>query len=321
MYWNPGLMSSSQVNLPLPPNTIVGRYRIERPISDGGFSIVYLAYDDFGSPVALKEYLPAFLALRTDDSLEPVVSEESRAAFDHGLRCFFEEGQNLSSLAHGNVVKVLDFFRANGTVYLVMEYERGRTLQDHIGHHKGTLSESFLRGTFSHLLSGLREVHTRKLLHLDIKPANIFLRANGVPVLLDFGAARQTLGRDTAQGQAMHTPGFAAPEQYSSEQPLGPWTDIYAIGATLYACLSAERLPPANGRLEYDTLRPAVQEWQGKYSAHLLGLIDNCLTLNPLSRPQSVFALQRELSEQAPVQKKWGGIGSIRDRLKQIVNK
>ena len=317
MYWNPGLISSSQVNLPLPPGTIVGRYRIERPISDGGFSIVYLAYDDDGSPVALKEYLPAFLALRTDDSPEPVVGEESRAAFDHGLRCFFEEGQNLSSFAHPNVVKVLDFFRANSTVYLVMEFERGRTLQEHIGHHEGTLSETFLRRTFAHLLGGLREVHTRKLLHLDIKPANIFLRANGVPVLLDFGAARQTLDRDTPQVQAMHTPGFAAPEQYGKDQSLGPWTDIYAVGATLYSCLSAARLPAANGRLEYDTLRPATQEWRGKYSEHLLGLIDNCLALNPLSRPQSVFALQRELGEEASARKNW--IGSIGGRLKQIV--
>ena len=306
------------VNQPLPTGFQIGQYRIERRLADGGFSIVYLAYNEQGLPVAIKEYLPASLALRTGETSEPAVSDEHRSAFDHGLRCFFEEGQNLSRLSHPNVVRVLDFFRANGTVYLVMAFERGRTLQEHIAKHSGTLSENFLRNTFAHLLSGLREVHSQKLLHLDIKPANIYLRSNGEPVLLDFGAARQTLGRETPQVRAMHTPGFAAPEQYGDDERLGPWTDIYAIGATMYACLSATKLPSADERLENDNLRAATSEWRGKYSKHLLGLIDNCLALDHMKRPQSVFALQRELTEK-PAQRHW--LSSLGDHVRQLIKK
>ena len=97
---------------------------------------------------------------------------------------------------HPNVVRVLNFFRANGTVYMVMQFERGRTMHDYIQKHKGDISERFLRGVFTRMLNGLREVHAHKLLHLDIKPSNIYLRTDGTPVLLDFGAARQTLVSD-----------------------------------------------------------------------------------------------------------------------------
>jgi serine/threonine protein kinase len=313
-----GSMPLSQVNTPLPAGFHLGRYRIERRISEGGFSIVYLAYDDQGTPLAIKEYLPAALALRTGDEPEPVVSAEQRAAYDHGLRCFFDEGQHLARLNHPHVVRVLDFFRANGTVYLVMEYERGRTLQTHIDKHKGSLSENFLRRTFAHLASGLREVHAQKLLHLDIKPANIYLRSNGSPVLLDFGAARQVIGQSLPRVRAMHTPGFAAPEQYGKNNECGPWTDIYAIGATMYSCLYGTTPPGADQRLEKDILRPATIAWRGQYSRHFLSLIDACLALDPLARPQSVFTLQRELTETAPPE---GWISDIGNRLRDILKK
>ena len=294
-------MSSAQVNTPLPAGFRVGKYCIDREIASGGFSIVYLAHDELEKPVAVKEYLPSGLALRSGGELEPVISAEQRSAFDHGLRCFFEEGRHLAKLDHPSVVRVIDFLRANGTVYLVMEYERGRTLQEHVIKHRGALSEEFLRRTFADLLGGLREVHTQKLLHLDIKPANIYLRSKGSPLLLDFGAARQTIGRDLPQIRAMHTPGFAAPEQYGDDQLLGPWTDIYAIGATLYSCLSGTNPPAADDRLQADKLRPAAEAWSGQYSSHLLKLIDSCLALDHLSRPQSVFGLQRELDRPEPV--------------------
>ncbi len=216
------------------------------------------------------------------------------------------------------MVRVLDFFRANGTVYLVMEYERGRTLQEHIGKHSGALSEDFLRRLFTRVLDGLREVHSQKLLHLDIKPANIHVRSDGTPVLLDFGAARQTIGRETPQVRAMHTPGFAAPEQYGDGGQLGPWTDIYAIGATMYACLSGVKLPAADERLVNDNLRPAVVAWRGRYSTHLLATIDKCLALDHLARPQSVFALQRELANTTP-QPHW--LHNLGTRLRQAIKK
>src|SRR5204863_2131638 len=114
------------------------------------------------------EYLPATLALRVNGSPQPVVPQEHATQFSHGLKCFFEEGRSLAHLSHPNVVRVLNFFRANETVYLVMRYERGRSLQEHIKQRRGALEEPWVRSTFAHLLNGLREVHSNKLLHLDI---------------------------------------------------------------------------------------------------------------------------------------------------------
>lgn len=261
--------------------------------------MVYLAQDRFGTPVVIKEYLPAALELRTEDSHSPAVAKEHEAAFRYGMRCFFEEGRTLAGLVHPNVVRVLSFFRANGTVYMVMEYERGRTLQEYILKHPGGVRESTLRAIFARLLNGLREVHAQKLLHLDIKPSNIYLRVDGTPVLLDFGAARQTLSAEVPMLKPMFTPGFAAPEKYRDRHKLGPWTDIYSVGASLYACLAGKAPQAAEQRLKEDTLVPAARQWDGRYSRQLLDIIDWCMHLDPLARPQSVFALQRALADRS----------------------
>src|SRR6266581_320340 len=180
-----------QTNQPLPDGYHLENYRIASVLSCGGFSIVYLAYDWEDQPVAIKEYLPSQLALRKEGDALPSISDDNLATFRYGLKCFFEEGKSLAGLSHPNVVRVLNFFRANETVYMVMRYERGRTLQEHIQARRGAIKESFIRHVFSQLLNGLREVHSNKLLHLDIKPANIYIRNDGTPLLIDFGAAPQ----------------------------------------------------------------------------------------------------------------------------------
>jgi serine/threonine protein kinase len=193
------------------------------------------------------------------------------------------------------VVRVLNFFRANETVYLVMRYERGRTLQEHIKSRRGAIEEDWIRKTFTQLLNGLREVHSNKLLHLDIKPGNVYVRNDGTPLLIDFGAARQTL---SAEGMALpptYTPGFASPEQHARRELLGPWSDIYSVGATMYACLSRNTPQAANAREKADALAPAARAWAKKYDADLLEIIDWCLRLDHLKRPQSVLALQKAL--------------------------
>lgn len=291
-------VQSAQANQPLPPGFQLEQYRIERQLSLGGFSIVYLAKDQDGSPVAIKEYLPNALALRTAGNLLPEITEEHQQAFNYGMKCFFEEGRSLAGLNHPNVIQVMNFFRANRTVYMVMRYEDGVTMQEYMHRHRAGLREAFLRKVFSRLLNGLREVHSRKLLHLDIKPANIYLRRDGNPVLLDFGAARQTLSSDTPFLKPMYTPGYASPEQYGRKELLGPWSDIYAVGASLYACLSGVAPQPSDEREKNDDLVPAVQRWSSKYSIHLLDTIDWCMKLDPMERPQSVFTLQKALSEQ-----------------------
>src|SRR3954464_12362401 len=216
----------TQANQPLPDGTQLENYHVLRVLAHGGFSFVYLAHDENETPVVIKEYLPSALAVRTDGSAVPKVALTDAARFRYGMKCFFEEGRALALLQHPNVVRVLNFFRANDTVYLVMRHERGRSLQQHIVGRKGLPDEIWVRSTFAQLLNGLREVHTNKLLHLDIKPANVFLRTDGSPLLIDFGAARQTLSAEAEQLAPTYTPGFAAPEQYAREAQLGPWTDI-----------------------------------------------------------------------------------------------
>ena len=286
-----------QANHALPPGYLLDEYRIERQLSMGGFSIVYLANDAEGTPVAIKEYLPNTLALRGEGQTKPVITEEHLPSFRYGMKCFFEEGRALAKLSHPNVVRVLNFFRANETVYMVMEYEHGQTLQEYIHKHKGHIRESFIRGVFTRLLNGLREVHANKLLHLDLKPSNIYLRRDLTPVLIDFGAARQTLLADAPMLKPMYTPGFASPEHYHERQHLGPWSDIYSVGASMYSCLAAAPPPAADHRTEKETYQPATARWKGHYSDQLLETIDWCLCLNHFYRPQSVFALQKALTE------------------------
>lgn len=284
-----------QANQPLPDGHQLLNYRIAKVLSCGGFSIVYLAYDENDQPVAIKEYLPSQFALRKCGDALPAIPEANRAAFGHGLACFFEEGRSLARLSHPNVVRVLNFFRANETVYLVMRYEHGRTLRDHVHAHRGPFREDSLRQTFAQLLNGLREVHANRLLHLDIKPANVYLRNDGAPVLIDFGAARQTLTEDASRLRPMYTPGFAAPEQYRNREQLGPWSDLYSVGATLLACLAGSAPPAADQRLIRDRYVSATRLRSGQYSRQLLEIIDWCLDLDHLSRPQSAFALQQVL--------------------------
>ena len=197
---------AQQANQALPNGHPLEEYVIDRQLSLGGFSIVYLAQCPDGRQVAIKEYLPNSLALRTDGQFKPTISNDHLGAFRYGMKCFFEEGRALARLSHPNVIRVLNFFRANETVYMVMEYEHGRTLQEFIQKHQGHISERFIRGVFTRMLNGLREVHAHKLLHLDLKPSNIYLRTDNTPVLIDFGAARQTLSSDQPMLKPMYTP-------------------------------------------------------------------------------------------------------------------
>ena len=288
----------SQSNQPLPEGYQLQNYRVASVLSSGGFSIVYLAYDEHDQPVAIKEYLPSQLALRNQGDALPSICEENVAKFRYGMKCFFEEGRSLARLSHPNVVRVLNFFRANETVYMVMRYERGRTLQEHIRARRGLIRENFIRHVFTLLLNGLREVHSNKLLHLDIKPANIYIRNDGTPVLIDFGGARQTLSEDGVRLNPMYTPGFAPPEQYRKRELMGPWTDIYSTGASMFACLAGTAPQAADQRAERDRYVSATRLWAGKYSRQLLETIDWCLELDHLKRPQSVLELQKVLLRQ-----------------------
>ena len=293
---------AAQNNAPLPEGMEIAGYRIVKKIASGGFSIVYLAYDADGSAVAIKEYLPSALALRQPGELVPVISPPNLPVFRIGLKCFFEEGRALALISHPNVVRVLNFFRANDTVYMVMGYESGQSLQEHIArlNARGSrLGEASIRQIFTGVCGGLREVHANKLLHLDMKPANIYLRTDGTPILLDFGAARQTINKDVPKLTPMYTPGFAPPDLYSKTATLGPWSDIYSIGASIFACMAGSPPQPADQRRAEDRMENQYAKLTD-FSPQLVNLVRWCLELDPLARPQSVFAVQKELQSPMP---------------------
>jgi len=308
---------SNPKNLALPTGYQLQDYEIKKVLSSGGFSFVYLAHDLQKNFVAIKEYLPSSIALR-HESATVLPNADDIAMFRHGLKSFFDEGLALAKIEHKNIVRVLNFFRANETVYMVMQYERGKSLQAYILEQSDFVSENFIRRVFAELSNGLREVHTQKLLHLDIKPANIYIRLDGSPVLLDFGSSRHALSETPSKISPSYTPGFASPEQYYDRTLLGPWSDIYSIGATMYSCMTRASPMSADQRLKKDLLIPAVKIGKDRYSQGLLEIIDSCLQLDYLKRPQSVFSLQKALLENVRLAKQKPGFV---DKLVHVFSK
>lgn len=303
----------------LPAGFRLDDYTIVRELSSGGFSQVYLALDHHDRKFAIKEYLPLDMTSRQPGGEVTIIDELDREAFRVGLKCFFEEARVLAGIQHPNIVRVVNFFRANNTVYMVMEYTEGRPLSKELTLAAGSLPEARLRKLFAELIGGLREVHQQQLLHLDIKPANIIVTDENKAVLIDFGAAREVLNNDGNFVRPMYTPGFAAPEMYKRQSALGPWTDIYAVGACMYACMQGYPPHDAPQRLEKDRLESAMSRLRGLYSNELIEVVRWCMALDPMARPQSVFALQKQLNQeegwQAPeaglvgrLRSRWGGL-------------
>ena len=264
---------------------------------------MYLALDAEEQQVAVKEYLPSSLAIRAPGELSPQIQPEKLSLYRLGLKSFFEEGRSLAQISHPSVVSVMNFFRENETVYMVMNYLEGASLQDFIitardQKQAKVFRESTIRSLFDEILRGLRIVHQHKMLHLDIKPANIFVTDENKSVLIDFGAAREVLSKEGNFIRPMYTPGFAAPEMYRRDASMGPWTDIYAIGACIYACMLGYPPNEAPQRLEKDRIAIALARLRGVYSDNLIEVVEWCMSLDPLSRPQSVFALQKEMSRE-----------------------
>lgn len=279
----------------LPSDTRVDDYTIVRTLGGGGFSIVYLATDPEGEQVVLKEYMPSKIANR-DNSHTVIASKESYAdRFAHGQRLFFQEAGALGNLKHPNIVNVLNFFRANGTVYMVMAYEEGYNLQNYILRHKGKLSETFILTVFLPLLDGLRAIHESGLLHLDVKPGNIHLCKGASPLLLDFGAVHEMMHTRQFQPNQVVTPGFSPIEQLDPGGYVGPWTDIYAIGATMRTCMAGSPPPPSTKRRERDTMKTALSSFKKNYSASLLEAVDWAMEVDPILRPQNTEQLSEIL--------------------------
>jgi hypothetical protein len=220
-----------------------------------------------------------------------------------GLRSFFEEGRSLAQIAHPSVVRVMDFFPENDTVYMVMNYLEGASLQDFILTARQlkqpkVFRESTIRSLTEEILRGLRIVHQHRMLHLDIKPANILITDDNRAVLIDFGAAREVLTKEGNFTRPMYTPGFAAPEMYRRDGLMGPWTDLYAMGACIYSCMHGFPPHEATQRVADDRAASALARLRGTYSDNLIEVVNWCMALDPLTRPQSVFELQKVLSRE-----------------------
>jgi serine/threonine protein kinase len=276
----------------LPAGTMLQEYEVLRVVGEGSFGIVYLAKGKYlGDLVAIKEYLPRELATRAEDTSVTPTSSSSEKDFLWGLQKFLEEARLLWQLAnpkpHPNIVAVRRFFELHATAYLVMNFEQGEPLSAVIN-RAGTLPERQIWSLLNPLLDGLETVHAAGITHRDIKPDNIFVRTDGTPVLLDFGAARLALGERTQSAFNAMSPAYAATEQLMGSDKIGPWTDIYGLGAMLYRAVTGQLPQPPLERLIEERHRTAIDLAGDRYSPTLLEGIDAAMSLRAEDRPHSI---------------------------------
>ena len=274
----------------LPPGHRLLEYRIERFLGAGGFGITYLARDErLGHKVAIKEYLPNDLAMRATDNSVVANTTDDEADFQWGLARFLDEARMLAKFNHPNIVRVHRFFEAHGTSYIAMEYVDGEPLSELLK-RRGTLTEKEITEHVLPVTAGLTQVHAAGVLHRDIKPGNIIVRPSGVPVLIDFGSARQAISAKSRSVTSVITPGYAPLEQYSTRGSQLPATDIYSLGAVLYRCVAGNAPEDATERALNDELISVAEAVTGTYSADLLTAIDGALRIRSEDRPRDISA-------------------------------
>ena len=285
----------------LAPATRLDEFEIIRVLGIGGFGIVYLALDHvLLRYVAIKEYMPAALAGRRLGATVHARSAGLAQPFTMGLESFFNEARLLASFDHPSLVKVHRFWKANGTAYMAMQYYPGRTLKETRLSMTASPDGTWLRALVEPLLGALDVLHRAGVYHRDISPDNILLLPDGRPVLLDFGSARRVLADRTQSLTALLKPNFAPVEQYADDAGMrqGPWTDLYALGATVHVVLTGRPPAPAVMRAVSDSL-PILASTTGEAFPNIpvtfLAAIDWSLAIAPDDRPQSVVTMRRAL--------------------------
>ncbi len=280
---------SSENDQALPLGTRLGDYRLDAIIGHGGFGITYRAFDtQLAKFVAIKEYFPVEFAVRRPDGEVGARGTRFTDDFVWGRERFLDEARALARFRHVHIVPVLRYFEANGTAYTVMEFEDGRSVAQLLRAPNRRLQPDEVRRLAEGLLSGLRGVHAQGFLHRDIKPSNIIVRHDGVPILIDFGAARQAMGGRTRTLTSILTPQYAPIEQYALDGKQGPWTDIYSAAAVLHHAVAGSPPPEAVSRVGVDPYRPLSVTQADRFDQTLLAAIDSGLAFAPEQRPQTV---------------------------------
>jgi hypothetical protein len=303
------LVPRREVDAELPRGARLAQYVVEQRIGVGGHGIVYRAHDTaLHRTVAIKEYMPATIATRAPDGQVGPRLPRHEEAFAVGLRSFLNEAKLLSFFDHPALIKVYQFWSDNGTAYMAMTLAEGITLKKWLAELGARPSEEWLRAMAMELIDVLGLLHEHKCYHRDIAPDNILLRferRTGAsyleqkphPLLLDFGSARRVIGEATQQLTALLKPGYSPPEQYEGETSArqGPWTDVYALSAVLYAAVTGTPPPSSIARVMKDEMVPAAQAGAGRYSPQFLAAIDAGLAVKPEQRPRSMAELKAML--------------------------
>jgi formylglycine-generating enzyme required for sulfatase activity len=279
----------------LPKDTLLdGSYLVVRVIAAGGFGVTYEAEDvKLHTRVALKEYYPADFGERDNTMHVRPKSASHRKTFEWGRSSFLQEAQTLARFRHSSIVRVTRVFEAFSTAYMVMEYEHGRDFDSWLRALKRAPTQEELDRIVAPLLDALELMHAKNFLHRDIAPDNIIIREDGTPVLLDFGAARRAVAEMTKTLTGIVKSGYSPHEQYATDGRLqGPWSDLYAFGATLYRAVTGKPPEEATLRVTDDRVLPAAEAVVGTYRPGFLSAIDTCLRIRPADRPQLVAQLR-----------------------------
>lgn len=272
----------------VPGSLLHGRYEIGTVIGSGGFGITYRAWDTYHNmPVAIKEYYPQGTAHRAKNTMAICTCETGKIHdYEEGIERFLEEGRNLMTFNDTpNIVHVFDFFEENNTAYIIMELLRGQSLSDFVIKSGGKISQDAAVKILFSVIDSLHEIHRTGMIHRDVSPDNIFMCSDGAIKLIDFGAARKPLSGNGIS--VLLKPNYAPPEQFDSNGSQGPWTDIYALGATMYRIITGKMPPESVGRIMKDNMSAPV-DINPSINHIVSDVIMRCMALDPDYRYQSV---------------------------------
>ena len=297
MIESPSNRSMSNTRCLKPGVILKERYKIEEVIGAGGFGITYRAWDPLlQSYVAIKEYYPSGIATRSADSSKVCVpvGQEQRE-YHRGRIRFLKEAQDVARFqSEPNIVSIYDYLEENDTAYMVMEYLHGCTLKQYIREHGGRLDTDHILHICLSVLDALAVVHKAGMIHRDISPENIFICEDLTVKLIDFGAAKQVYLDGEQTMSVVLKPGYAPPEQYAKKDKQGPWTDIYALGATLYFVATGEKPEESFGRVLEDTIKP-VCEVNPEIPRAMSQVIMRAMSVKIEDRYQTVEAMREAL--------------------------